>query len=456
MSWQVVAWFLVAGVLLSVMGTVGPLIRRYWLSCSIVYLIVGLAVGPLGLNLIAIDLIERSKWFEHLTEIAVIVSLYGAGMKMRFPLASGRWRVPVVLASATMIVTIALTTAVSHYAIGLPIGFAVLLAAVLAPTDPVLAAEVQLEHADDADHLRLGLTGEAGLNDGTAFPVVLLGVGLIDASLHPLGEVWWRWWVIDVVYKIVGGLLLGGLAGWGLSHAMLMIRKRVRAEVGADEMLVLGFIALIYGVALAADTYAFLAVFAAAVAMRQVELRDNDNRSASQAIDEAEQSEAEHEADAPEHAAALLTRDGLIVADTMERLVEIALVMLVGVLLSDGRLATPTPWIFAVVMVFVVRPAAVAATARLIPLSRFQTSMVAWFGVRGIGTFYYLTHAFELGVKDASTDHCKTLVNCALATVAVSVITHGITVTPLMNYYRRICQQTDTPPNNEPDAPGRN
>ena len=431
MSWSVVLWFLVAGVLLSVMGTAGPVLKRVWLSCSIIYLVVGYIIGPAGIGLLSLDLVDNAKVLEHLTEVAVIVSLFGAGMKMRFPLRHHRWRVPLVLATASMVMTIAITAAIGYWAIGLTVGMAMLLAAVLAPTDPVLAAEVQLEDPDDTDHLRLGLTGEAGLNDGAAFPFVLLAVGLIDASLHPLGNGYGHYLVVDVVYKIAAGLVVGALLGWALAHAMLAIRKRVRADVGADEMLVLGFIFLIYGLGLAIDTYAFLAVFAAAVAMRRVELEDNDNQSAGEAIDEAQDSEAEHEADSPQHAAALLTRDGLIVADTLERLDQIALVVLLGVLLSTDW-PSATAWWFGGAMVLLVRPIAVLSTLWVTRLNPMQLGLAAWFGVRGIGTFYYLTHALNLGVVDEYGDVVRRWVPLTLATVAVSIVLHGVSVTPLM------------------------
>ena len=109
------------------------------------------------------------------------------------PLTDRHWVAPTILASATMLATVAATAAIGHFALGMPLGLAVLLGAVLAPTDPVLAGDVQLDHPDDTDGLRRTLTGEAGLNDGTAFPMVLLGVGLVSADYHDLGTYGWRW-----------------------------------------------------------------------------------------------------------------------------------------------------------------------------------------------------------------------------------------------------------------------
>jgi NhaP-type Na+/H+ or K+/H+ antiporter len=133
---------------------------------------------------------------ERLTEVAVLVSLFTCGMKLEFRWRDGRWRIPVQLATVSMVLTVAAVTALGVYLLNLPLGAAVLLGAILAPTDPVLASDVQVSNPGDRDRLRFGLTGEGGLNDGTAFPFVMLGLGLL--GLHELGEGGWRWWAIDV------------------------------------------------------------------------------------------------------------------------------------------------------------------------------------------------------------------------------------------------------------------
>ena len=441
MDWRVVFWFLAAGVVLTTMGTMGKLLQRWWLTTSMLYLALGIGVGPLGIGLLTLNLIDDAKFLEHLTEVAVIISLFGAGIKMRMlPLSKG-WVAPLILAFATMLLTVGLTTAIGWLALGLPLGAAVLLGAVLAPTDPVLAAEVQVEHPDDKDRLRLMLTGEAGFNDGTAFPMVVLGVGLVGIyageDLHALGAYGWKFFVIDVLWRILGGLAIGYGGGWLVGQGVLWIRKRVPHDIGADEMLTLGFIALIYGAALAAYTYAFLAVFAAAVASRQIELRDNANKSAKDAIAEAEKAEVEHEADAPEHAAAMLARSGTLIAETLEKLVEVTLVVLTGSLITAAVVREPRVLWFVPLMLFVVRPLAVYATLWRCEVTPKQRGMTAWFGLRGIGTLYYLTHAFGFGVADALGADARLLADLCLGTIAASVILHGFSVTPLMHWYQR-------------------
>ena len=178
---------------------------------------------------------------ERLTEIAVIVSLFTAGLKLRVPLRDSAWRLPVSLATASMIVTVGLITVVGYARLEMSLGAAILLGAVLAPTDPVLASDVQVTEPGDRDHLRFGLTGEAGLNDGTAFSFLMLGLGLMGH--HALGNNWSRWWLVDVAWAIPGGLLIGFLLGTAVGHLVLYLRKRYPEVVGGEDFLAMGLIA---------------------------------------------------------------------------------------------------------------------------------------------------------------------------------------------------------------------
>ena len=125
---------------------------------------------------------------ERLTEITVLISLFTAGMKLELPLKDRRWRIPVQLATVSTLVTVAAITALGVWVFELSLGASVLSGVMLAPTDLILASEVQVTNPGDRDRLRFSLTGEGGLNDGTAFPQVLLGLGL-----HDLGDYGWRW-----------------------------------------------------------------------------------------------------------------------------------------------------------------------------------------------------------------------------------------------------------------------
>ena len=195
---------LIIGLLLVVMTMGSSYLSRLPLNAAMLYLGVGVAVGPMGLDLLRLDALENTVMLERLTEIAVLISLFTAGMKLELPLRDRRWRIPLQLATVSMIVTVVVVAAIGVYGLGLSPGAAILLGAILAPTDPVLASDVQVSNRGDRDRLRFGLTGEGGLNDGTAFPFVMLGLGLL--GVHELGEAAWRWWTVDVVWAISGGL----------------------------------------------------------------------------------------------------------------------------------------------------------------------------------------------------------------------------------------------------------
>jgi hypothetical protein len=258
-------WCIVVGVLLIAMTIGGSFVARLPLSAAMLYLAVGYAIGPAGLGLMDLAPLNDAMLLERLTEIALLISLFTVGMKLELPLDDKRWRIPVQLASVSMLVTVGAITALGVFVMGLPLGAAVLLGAILAPTDPVLASDVQVADPGDRDQLRFGLTGEGGLNDGTAFPFVMLGLGLL--SLHDLGAGGWRWWTIDVVWAVAGGLAIGYVLGTLVGRAIIYLRTRHREALGADEFIAFGLIAFAYGVALLCATYGFLAVFAAGLAL---------------------------------------------------------------------------------------------------------------------------------------------------------------------------------------------
>ncbi|MDP9367766.1 MAG: cation:proton antiporter, partial [Chloroflexota bacterium] len=264
-------WYVVAGALLILMALGGSVLRRLPLTTSLLYLAVGFALGPRGAGLFNLDLLDGAVLLERLTEVAVVVSLFTAGLKLRVAWTDARWRLPLRLAFGSMTVTVGLIAVAGVVGLGLEPGAAILLGAILAPTDPVLASDVQVTEAGDQDRLRFSLTGEAGLNDGTAFPFVMLGLGLL--GLHDLGDGGWRWVTVDVVWSVIGGLVIGGVLGTLIGELVLYLRRNHKEAVGLDDFLALGLIALSYGVALLAHSYGLLAVFAAGLALRRIEQR---------------------------------------------------------------------------------------------------------------------------------------------------------------------------------------
>lgn len=158
-----IGWFIGTGLLLILMAFATPMFNRLPLSVSILYLGVGILLGPNVLGILSYDLVREANLFEHVTEIAVIVSLFTVGLTMRRSLTDRMWLLPIRLATVTMVLTIVAMTAAGFYLLALPLGAAVLLGAILAPTDPVLASDVQLQHPTDRDPMRYSISGEAGL-----------------------------------------------------------------------------------------------------------------------------------------------------------------------------------------------------------------------------------------------------------------------------------------------------
>ena len=426
-------WFLLLGGLLIAISLIASWLRRFPLTTTMLYLLVGLALGPFAAGAIRIEPLRESGLLERVTEVAVLISLFTAGLKFRLSLSDRLWALPVRLAFGSMAVTVGLIALIGTLGLGLPVGAAILLGAVLAPTDPVLASDVQLEHPGDRNRLRFSLTGEAGLNDGTAFPFVMLGLGLLGA--HEIGPWGWRWLAVDVVWAIVAGLATGFALGTLIGRIVLFLRKEHKEAFGLDDFLALGLIGLSYGVALLLHSYGFLAVFAAGLALRRIErlASPGDDDEPPDVREMAAAGSLEEIATDPEKAPSYMAQAVLGFNEQVERIFEVGVVLLVGGMLSFRYLPADALW-FIPLLFFGVRPLAVAAGLAGAGLPRREKGMIAWFGIRGIGSIYYLMYAIEHGLPP---DLAERLTGLTLTAVAASILVHGISVTPLMKLYER-------------------
>ncbi len=419
-------WFLITGALLIGFALAGTVLKRLPLTPSMFYLAAGAWLGPWGVGLLHVDALDDTAMLERLTEVAVIISLFTAGLKLRLPWSDRRWRVALLLSAVAMLLTIAGVAAFA-FAAGMALPVALLLGAILAPTDPVLASDVQVSHAHDAEPVRFSLTGEAGLNDGTAFPFVMLGLGLMGA--HDLGAFGWRWWTIDLVWAIVAGLGVGFACGACVARLVIYLRRVHKEAVGLDEFLALGLIALSYGIALVAGGYGFLAVFTAGLSLRRIE-RESAGVAPSKPVRQAglsEEEQATNHATAPAYMASAV----LGFNEQLERLGELAVVVVVGAMLA--RIESVGPGVgLALVLFVVIRPLSTSLTLLLTRLTRTQRLFIAWFGVRGVGSIYYLAFALSHGVDGPLA---RQLVDLTMVVVAMSIVLHGVSVTPLMRMY---------------------
>lgn len=425
-------WSLFIGILLITMVLAGTLLARLPLSSAMIYLALGYGLGPGGLGLIQPDPMLRAGTLELMTELALLISLFAVGLKLGVPMRDRRWLLPLGLAVPSMAITVGLIAAVGVWWLDLPLGAAVLLGGILAPTDPVLASGVQAEAGTQPDRVRFSLAGEGAMNDGSAFPFVLLGLGLL--GLHDLGEGGWRWWAMDLLWSTGGGLVIGALLGKLIGRLVVYLRTRHHSAMGFDEFLSLGLIAISYGVAQVCLASGFLAVFAAGLALHRV--RERPLRGSvpldvvpPEGMEPGEDERASHS----HHASAAMNRAVEGFNEQLEKLVELVIVLIIGAMLPY-TFPTLLKWWFIPLLFLVLRPLAVLA---LIPggkLPRHQWLMIGWFGIRGIGSVYYLMYALRHGLDRALADELVTL---TLLTVAASILAHGISVQALMRWYAR-------------------
>ena len=430
------AWFIVIGVVLCMMALLGSVIDRLPLSSSLLYLVIGIALGPALSDWLAIDWSRDAAVLEIVFLVAVLVSLFTVGLKLRTPtslFSRKLWGLPLRLAGPAMVITIALVALIAHLALDVSWGVAVLLGAMLAPTDPVLASDIQVHHEDDRDNVRFGLSAEGGLNDATASPFVLLGLGLL--GLHELGVGGWQWIVRDVGWSVFAGFGIGWLSGLAVGAVVIVMRKRFAHAYGLEEFLGLGLIALSYGVAEAVHALGFLAVLAAGLAMRRIETRSL--REQAPTVRDKPLSESKEKSELPPEAPTHMVGDVLDFNQRFESIGEVAAVLVLGALLSAGYYSVEGA-LLAGALFLIIRPLSVLLATVGSDTSRRHKRLLAWFGIRGVGSLYYLAFATTRGLASPEVDR---LVPLVLTVIALSIVVHGISATPLMRSHERRAQR---------------
>lgn len=383
-------------------------LKRQPLTFPIVYIALGAALYALPLPLPPADPVRHRVVTEHLAELTVIVALLGAGVRIDTRFGWRRWRITWRLLALAMPLCIGITVLLGQHLLGLGLASAVLLGAVLAPTDPVLASDVQVHGPGEGgeDPVRFGLTSEAGLNDGLAFPFVWLAIALATAAATGAPMDWGRWLALDVLWRVGGGVAIGALLGYGLMHLIFRIDRDDAIARGSDGLTALAITLLVYGLAELCHAYGFVAVFVAALVVRQGEHRH------------------------PYHASLNLF------AEQCERLLTALVLLLFGGALAEGVLGDvqAAHVVFALALVLVVRPGTAWLSLAGVPLSTAERAALAVFGVRGIGSIYYL--AFAAGL--APFTGLDTLWSVVSLVIVLSVLLHGLSAKPVMAWLDRM------------------
>jgi sodium/hydrogen antiporter len=378
-------------------------------SPAMVYLVLGAAAAGLvrALGIDWLDPIEDARLIERLAEFAVIVALFGAGLKLDRPLRWQEWASTARLILIVMPLTIGAVAAFGTAAMGLSLGAAVILGAVLAPTDPVLASDVQVGPPGEQEKERepqFALTSEAGLNDGFAFPFVFLG-----AFIAAEGGAEWlpEWLAADVAYAITVGIGLGAAAGYLTAAGARWLRDRGLLLAQFDGWLSLAAVLAVYGATELVGAYGFLAAFAGGLAFRRHEL--------------------EHASHGRVHAG----------AETVEKIAELTLVLLLGSLVTWGGLATPglAGWLLVPLLLVAIRPLATLAAFDRSPVPLRERAFIGWFGIRGIGSLYYAATTID-GRLLAETEALRVFWSVVVL-AGVSILAHGLTATSLSRRVER-------------------
>jgi sodium/hydrogen antiporter len=393
---------LVIGLLLLFVTLGSGWITHLPLSYALIYLVVGIILSPYGFNLIQIR--PGAEFLERLTEFVVLISLFSCGLKMNRPLKAWAWNSTARLIGFLMPITIFAIAALGHFFLNMSWGEGVLLGAILAPTDPVLASEVQLTHPHDRDELRFGLTSEGGLNDALAFPFIYFG-------LHWLKDDdwanWFRQWVaVDVIWAIGAGLIMGFVVARAIVWLDIRLHRLKPADELMEDFVALSIVLITYALTEIVNGYGFLAVFVAGI-VAQANYRNPEKRFSQ-----------------------------LEFAETIEKLMEIGIILLLGSLLRIEPMLKfwSQAFLIAGALFFIIRPVGAwisTAGENYKPIRRW---LFGWFGIRGVGSLYYLSYALGEGLRD---DLGEQIAWITFITVVLSVIIHGISSTPLMNWYEQ-------------------
>jgi NhaP-type Na+/H+ or K+/H+ antiporter len=350
---------------------------------------------------------EHLEITERLTEFVVIIALMGAGLKLDRALAWATCALTWRLLGIAMPLTIAALAVLAYALLGLSAAAAILLAACLAPTDPVLASDVQVGPPGEGleDEVRFTLTSEAGLNDGLAFPFVNLAIAIALAS--QTGEPWLLHWLsVDVFWKLAAGLVAGWIVGRVLGWLTFRLPNRAKLSRTGDGFVALGITCLAYGLTEMIHGYGFLAVFVAALGLRAAERHSKYH-------------EKLHD-----------------FTEQLERLTMMILLVLFGGAITGGGLFQAISFevvVYALLAIFIVRP----LCGWISLLGRDQCfdekAVISFFGIRGLGSAYYLAY----GLGHAKFEQPDLLWSTTGLIVLISILLHGVTVTPVMRYLDR-------------------
>ena len=378
--------------------------ERAW-SATIIYLVLG-AIAAIGLNLLdlrQLDPFTDVVLIQRVTELALIVAIFAAGLAVEREINRRKWQSVAVLLLVVMPATIGLVALFATQAMGLSLGAAILLGAILAPTDPVLAGDVGLGapgENEDSVEPRFSLHTEAGINDGLAAPFLLLGMFIAkEGGTGFVGE----WLAFDVLYALAVAVVIGAIMGTGIAAVMVRLRERRLLDHEFDQFAAVAAVFVVYGLTEVAGAYGFVAVFVAGFAFRRYEFGHEVNKR---------------------------VHDG---AEDYGKLLELLVILGLGSMISLDRLGEPglAGGLLAPLLLFVIRPGLVFPLSDRKLMNARERLFLGWFGVRGVAALFYA--AVVVHEEVLSREEATTVFWTAAVVVMVSLVLHGVSATPLTN-----------------------
>ncbi len=379
-------------------------------AAAVVCLAVGMLAGAWDASL-GERAIEHARAAQLLSEMALLVCLFCTGLRISAPFDFATWRMPLRLGLLTLPVTVVLVAGAANVFLGLPFAQALLLGAILGPTDPVLASDLKVPTADRGDAVRFALTAEGALSSTLALPIVLFAIGV--SGHHDLGPLALRWLGLDVVWALASGALLGWLVGGLGAHALARLDMHGSgSQLGLTGLILFAsVVALTYGVSVLAHANGFVAVLGAGMALARGGAPWPRTRA--RWLGASAQ---------PRFARTLGSSAGRV-----GRLAELAMVIVLGALLTISRVR-PALILFALAVLVGVRP--LAARLALVGCrgAELERQLVAWFGIRGVASIYYAMFAVEQGLGASAASELTAI---TLAVLATSIALHALTALPL-------------------------
>ncbi|MBE9461849.1 cation:proton antiporter [Dyadobacter subterraneus] len=375
--------------------------KKTGISDSVVYVLLG-AVSYYFIDILPKpDPVRYEDYTVHFTEFVIIISIMGGGLKIDRPFSLQTWIVPFRLLTITMVLCIFLLTMLSYLFLHFDFASSLLLGAALAPTDPVLAADVQVGPPLEKkkDNVRFALTAEAGMNDGMGFPFTWLAISVASLGPNNAGSIL-EWFAYDFIYKIIAGIIVGFLLGKFLGYLIFNVSKKTKFININDGFIAVASALLIYGLTELVHGYGFIAVFVAAVTLRNYEFKNEFHK------------------------------DLHNFSDQVERILVAVVLLVFGGSLIHGILGSLT-WEMAVVgiiFIFLIRPFSGIVGLMNTHLHFKEKLGISFYGIRGLGSFYYLS--FALSQKDFL--YSNELWSIVSFIVLLSIIVHGLTATRVM------------------------